>query len=217
MTEATEVEVTQADEARALEIFNDALGDMSSFAEFGWPNYYDGALRTISVYLARHRQSSVPVQGEPVAWMYSRDGTYSRIHKSQQPSRYHGWTETPLYTHAPTERERVLLPATVDRGIMASVKLGAWMSAALDDPAVCDAMKADIREWFSAGEPFHAIYAALAAPTHRERVLLEALKDVSRRIKESDEWWMDCPDRGGFDAMMIDAAIAQAQEPSNER
>ncbi len=39
------------------------------------------------------------------------------------------------------------------RVIMASVRLGAWMSAALDDPKVCEEMKADIREWFSAGEP----------------------------------------------------------------
>jgi hypothetical protein len=31
--------------------------------------------------------------------------------------------------------------------------LGKWMSAALDDPNVCEAMKADIREWFSAGSP----------------------------------------------------------------
>jgi hypothetical protein len=73
-------------------------------------NYEDKCL-AVRDLLARHRQASVPVQGEPVAWMYSRDGTYSRIHKSQQPSRYHGWTETPLYTHAPTERERVLLEA----------------------------------------------------------------------------------------------------------
>lgn len=29
--------------------------------------------------------------------------------------------------------------------------LGYWMSAALDDPAVCEAMKADIHEWFDGG------------------------------------------------------------------
>jgi hypothetical protein len=73
-----------------------------------------------------------------------------------------GWNDRQSPVPVQGERERVLLPATVDRGIMASVKLGAWMSAALDDPAVCDDMKADIREWFSAGEPFHAIYAAIA-------------------------------------------------------
>ncbi|WP_156367228.1 hypothetical protein, partial [Novosphingobium sp. KN65.2] len=40
-----------------------------------------------------------------------------------------------------------------NRIIMASAKLGQWLSAALDDPNVCEEMKADIREWFSAGEP----------------------------------------------------------------
>ena len=35
--------------------------------------------------------------------------------------------------------------------VMASIKMGGWLSAALDDPAVCDAMKADIERWFSAG------------------------------------------------------------------
>lgn len=48
------------------------------------------------------------------------------------------------------------------RAVMASVNLGAWMSAALDDPKVCDAMKADIREWFSAGEPMETVCQALA-------------------------------------------------------
>lgn len=51
--------------------------------------------------------------------------------------------------------------ANISRAVMASVKLGAWMSAALDDPSVCDAMKADIREWFSAGEPLSTVRAAL--------------------------------------------------------
>ena len=48
------------------------------------------------------------------------------------------------------------------RAVMASVRLGAWLSAALDDPNVCDAMKADIREWFSAGEPMEILSQALA-------------------------------------------------------
>lgn len=56
--------------------------------------------------------------------------------------------------------------ANVSRAVMASVKLGAWMSAALDDPAVCDAMKADIREWFSAGEPLSTVRAALKEAHH---------------------------------------------------
>lgn len=32
-------------------------------------------------------------------------------------------------------------------------ELGKWLSAALDDPNVCDAMKADINAWFNAGQP----------------------------------------------------------------
>jgi hypothetical protein len=50
------------------------------------------------------------------------------------------------------------------RAVMASVKLGAWMSAALGDPKVCDAMKADINEWFSAGEPMELLCQALSPP-----------------------------------------------------
>lgn len=32
-----------------------------------------------------------------------------------------------------------------------SSRLGAWLSAALDDPAVCEEMKTDIRAWFATG------------------------------------------------------------------
>lgn len=56
--------------------------------------------------------------------------------------------------------EAETVPVTEDavrRAVMASVRLGAWMNAVLDTPIVCDAMKADIDEWFSAGEPFHAL------------------------------------------------------------
>jgi hypothetical protein len=49
------------------------------------------------------------------------------------------------------------------RSVVACARLGAWMSAALDDPNVCDAMKADISEWFSAGEPINEHLAALVA------------------------------------------------------
>jgi len=45
-----------------------------------------------------HHAEAILRAATPAAFMYSRDGTYSRIHKSQQPSRYHGWTESPLYT-----------------------------------------------------------------------------------------------------------------------
>ena len=47
----------------------------------------------------------------------------------------------------------VMNPRLHHRAIMGCVRLGKWMSAALDDPNVCDEMKSDIREWFSSGEP----------------------------------------------------------------
>lgn len=31
--------------------------------------------------------------------------------------------------------------------------IGAWLSAALDDPTSCEEFKADIHAWFNAGEP----------------------------------------------------------------
>jgi hypothetical protein len=49
----------------------------------------------------------------------------------------------------------------VGRAVMASARLGKWMSAALDDPNVCEEMKADIRAWFSAGEPVQYLWEAL--------------------------------------------------------
>ena len=41
--------------------------------------------------------------------------------------------------------------------------------------------------------------------------LLAALIDVLNRIDSSDEWWMDCPDRGGFDAESIRFIIDKAR------
>lgn len=70
-----------------------------------------------------------------------------------------------------TARERALvevLDPMIQRSVMASVKLGAWLSAALDDPNVCAEMKADIREWFSAGEPELVQYARAALAQYEE-------------------------------------------------
>lgn len=60
------------------------------------------------------------------------------------------------------------------RAVMASVNLGRWMSAALDDPKVCEEMKADIREWFSAGEPMETLCQVLTTPTRIEAAQQEA-------------------------------------------
>lgn len=41
--------------------------------------------------------------------------------------------------------------------------------------------------------------------------LLEALEHVIHVIEKSENWWIDCPDRGGLDAELIRAAIAKAR------
>ena len=50
---------------------------------------------------------------------------------------------------APIWEESILLAE--HEAVRASVDVGGWLSAALDDPNVCDQMKADINRWFSAG------------------------------------------------------------------
>jgi len=40
--------------------------------------------------------------------------------------------------------------------------------------------------------------------------LLEMLRTIHDTIDDHDAWWMDCPDRGGFDLDRIKAIIAQA-------
>jgi len=68
------------------------------------------------------------------------------------------------------ERAAALMYAE-HRSVMANVRLGRWLSAALDDPNVCDAMKADIKEWFSSGPPPHALSALPAPPDKRATAL----------------------------------------------
>jgi hypothetical protein len=41
--------------------------------------------------------------------------------------------------------------------------------------------------------------------------LLEACKNVLEVIDESEEWWMDCPDKGGFDRDKIENVINKAE------
>jgi len=55
----------------------------------------------------------------------------------------------------------------------ANDKLGDWMSAALDDPKVCQSMKADINAWFTAIE---ALKRADVVMVDRNTVLEEAAK-----------------------------------------
>lgn len=51
---------------------------------------------------------------------------------------------TKLYTHPQKEYVNASDPC---------MKIGKWLSAALDDPQVCQEMKYDIRNWFDAGKP----------------------------------------------------------------
>lgn len=59
-----------------------------------------------------------------------------------------GWI--PCYTHIPHEQP------TVDPWELfgASDKIGAWLSAALEDEHTCDEMKSDITLWFTAIENY---------------------------------------------------------------
>lgn len=41
--------------------------------------------------------------------------------------------------------------------------------------------------------------------------MLAALKEIQKRIAESDLWWMDCPERGGFDLEGIESIISEAK------
>lgn len=68
--------------------------------------------------------------------------------------------------------------------VMASVALGKWLSAALDDDGVCEEMKADIRRWFSAG---HIYYADILAELARHRIAgaKAALKKAARWVQDN--------------------------------
>ncbi len=54
----------------------------------------------------------------------------------------------------------------------------------------------------------NAEYIVLACNSHQDMVKM--LDDVAKRITDSDEWWMDDPDRGGFDLEAIEALVAKA-------
>ncbi|MEK7817349.1 MAG: hypothetical protein AAB281_03760 [Actinomycetota bacterium] len=62
--------------------------------------------------------------------------------------------------------------------VMIDVALGKWLSAALDDPDVCTEMKADIRAWFSSGEPVEEQLAQLAALATRSEADDGALREA---------------------------------------
>lgn len=51
-----------------------------------------------------------------------------------------------------TDDPIVKLKIRIDKMKEANDKIGVWLSAALDDKLVCDAMKADINYWFENSE-----------------------------------------------------------------
>lgn len=53
----------------------------------------------------------------------------------------------------PTDDASPEISAAVERTMKADYKIGWWLSAALEDPAVCAEMKADINAWFEAHQP----------------------------------------------------------------
>ena len=96
------------------------------------------------------------------------------------------------------------------RAVMASVKLGAWMSAAVDDPAVCDAMKTDILEWFSSGEPMEKLAQAMDALREENARLRGALRDASVSL-----WWAARQMKGNCNGGAVDAVNLAAEDASS--
>lgn len=76
--------------------------------------------------------------------------------------------------------------------VQASVDVGGWLSAALDDPNVCDAMKADINRWFSAG------FLYLDEVRKLMQTEREALEAENERLREAlrfyarENSWKSC-------------------------
>lgn len=115
------------------------------------------------------------------------------------------WNRRPTSAGQSEEVDRIAWHKPAHRAVMASVHLGKWMSAALDDPDVCEDMKADIREWFSAGEPVGILSQALSTldlpAVQREAralVVLErfanlkdlvVVNDQPDRVRYKGEWY----------------------------
>lgn len=105
------------------------------------------------------------------------------------------------------------IKALVERGhrkVMIDVALGKWLSAALDDPSVCEEMKADVRAWFSSGEPLEEVVA-------QQAVILTAQADEIERLKKAltsivDDCEADYPPSHGALKYTALDALKAAQE-----
>ena len=51
----------------------------------------------------------------------------------------------------------------------------------------------------------NALYTALSV--NNLAILAQTLEYVLEKINTSENWWMDCPDSGGFDTVKIEAAL----------
>lgn len=100
-----------------------------------------------------------------------------------------------------------------------SDRLGAWLSAALDDPKVCDAMKADIEAWFGAGKPAASLPPATDPAIQKlEQTLLLARSWINHtrscafwtHTPTEDGYRIDCTCPYGEHVAYIDAALAAA-------
>jgi hypothetical protein len=104
--------------------------------------------------------------------------------------------------------------------IMASVALGKWMAAALDDPQVCEEMKADIRRWFGAGEPVAAenlsveivsLRAQLAEA--RDATLDEVIKLIDNHLTAERRWQLHAQSVARFEVDDLFACVRALKAP----
>lgn len=54
--------------------------------------------------------------------------------------------------------------------------------------------------------------ARQAAHENLQKELVRVLESVLKVIDESEHWWIDCPNRGGFDVSQIVEVLAKAKE-----
>jgi hypothetical protein len=60
-------------------------------------------------------------------------------------------------------------------------------------------------------ETCKVLLQAATEQRQREETLRTVLFEVKAIVEKSEHWWMDCPDKGGFDVDKIDAALGIAQ------
>ena len=90
---------------------------------------------------------------------------------------------------APIWEESILLAE--HEAVQASVDVGGWLSAALDDPNVCEQMKADINRWFSAGFLYLDSVRQLMQ-ADREAVRAELVREIAAWLRKGEKPFSDC-------------------------